>query len=211
MKKAAVLIMLLLILAGCGERRLSEPEYKEEAGALPEYSEEDMLSQSNIIALGTVKERSEPFDIIPVGGGTSASFADCVFEIGEQFKGGDAGELTVRVRCGEYAPELEPGEEYLLFLSKVDMGGGYNTKGDYYIVFRGNQGVFEPNGDGEYRSAVYDELIQPEGLTGLSSEGVSLRGEFIENQRRNLENGFITQEEYDAAIASLDVYAEIVE
>ena len=39
----------------------------------------------------------------------------------------------------------------------------------------------------------------------------SLREEFVENQQANLANGFITQEEYDAAIAGMNTYATVVD
>ena len=36
------------------------------------------------------------------------------------------------------------------------------------------------------------------------------RNEYIENQKRNLQNGFITQEEFDSMMANIDVYANII-
>ena len=36
------------------------------------------------------------------------------------------------------------------------------------------------------------------------------RNEYIENQKRNLQNGFITQQEFDDMMANIDTYATIV-
>ena len=36
------------------------------------------------------------------------------------------------------------------------------------------------------------------------------RDQFLENQRLNLANGFISQAEYDTLIGSMDEYAEVI-
>lgn len=113
-------------------------------------------------------------------------------------------------------PEFKPGGRALLFLFRPSYGGGYNTRGDYYYVLGLSQGVYFVNGDGTYAESWGSRVLERRTLSQALEAAPPVdkeyfRKEFIENQKRNLENGFNTQEEYDRMMGELDVYAEIVE
>ncbi|MFQ7139984.1 hypothetical protein [Evtepia sp.] len=106
------------------------------------------------------------------------------------------------------------GEEYLLFLNQPSMGGAFHTLGDYYYITGVTQGVFQEGTAGLYTSQSGDtlspiQLAMTRSVPPVDSD--SLREEFVENQQANLANGFITQEEYDAAIAGMNTYATVVD
>ena len=110
-------------------------------------------------------------------------------------------------------PELA-GEEYLLFLNQPSMGGAFHTLGDYYYITGVTQGVFQEGTAGLYTSQSGDtlspiQLAMTRSVPPVDSD--SLREAFVENQQANLANGFITQEEYDAAIAGMNTYATVVD
>lgn len=130
--------------------------------------------------------------------------------------------LTVRIQGGtvgnrteicEYSPVLSSENEYLLFLYKPGHGGAYDTDGDYYVLGL-VQGAFVLTGDGDYISES-GTLLKADDINKYieTAPPVNLyffREEYISNQERNLETGFITQEEFDYRINTIDEYAKIV-
>lgn len=124
--------------------------------------------------------------------------------------GGTVGNCT---EIYEGSPAFEKNQEYLLCLYQPNCGGAYNTKGDYYYVCGINQGVFTRDDSGGYVSlsgeTLPDSRLEPK-FRNVSINGDYTRKEFVENQEKNLANGFITKEEYDAAMAQLNQYAEIL-
>ena len=102
------------------------------SGTLVERNFEDLYEQSALIALGTVTEKSEAFQIQNVSG-SIANFTDYSFKINSTLRGNaDNDTVTVRVQGGtvgnyteiyEFSPDLEKNKEYLLFLYKPGSGG----------------------------------------------------------------------------------------
>ncbi len=118
------------------------------------YTTEQLMDESTLVAWGTVTEQSEPFVVRGVGEIGEQVFTDYTVEIQEVTRGterpGDF--VTVRLEGDpadtsvvySSAPVLETGGEYLLFLRKSCMGGGFSTPGDYYYIVGNRQGVYEP-------------------------------------------------------------------
>lgn len=195
------------------------------SGTLVERNFEDLYEQSALIALGTVTEKSEAFRIQNVSG-SIANFTDYSFKINSTLRGNaDNDTVTVRVQGGtvgnyteiyEFSPDLEKNKEYLLFLYKPGRGGAYNTEGDYYYVLGLTQGSFSEDQTGNFISQSGEKLTHDNLIATLDSKESKpvdenyFRNEYIENQKRNLQNGFITQQEFDDMMANIDTYATIV-
>lgn len=203
----------------------TEPERVYITGALVKRDVDDLFAQAEVIALGTITGQSEAFQIQNVAG-TVANFTDYEFTVSQLWKGEpDTEPVTIRLQGGlagnreeiyEHSPQLLQGQEYLLFLYQPGRGGAYNTEGDYYYILGLTQGTFTPQEDGSFLSAV-ETVIVPDDLSSavsaLSSEQEEsyFRKEYIENQRRNLENAVISQGQYDELMANIDRYAVIVD
>lgn len=155
-------------------------------------------------------------------------------EVGDQLtvrvEGGQVEKLNVVV---EESPEFNMGDDNLLFLYQPGMGGAYNTEGDYYYVLGLYQGAFYPeNSVDSVKSMAEDVSTTYENREGTVIDLNTLKTdlskmtrsavvyaenenkfyeEFLDNQEKNLENGFISQEEYDELIQQANEYATIVE
>ena len=205
------------------------------SGMLPKYSYEDLLEKASVIATVSLVEASAPFEIQSVSGAIS-SFTDYTMEVVEPIKGNVmAGEsIVVRLEGGrvdnlnvvvEENPEIMSDSKMLLFLYQPGMGGSYNTEGDYYYVLGMNQGAFYS----ENRARAVDEnftnelgLIVNKNTLKLDVEALStvngekannsnwVYEEFVDNQQKNLESGFITQEEYELLLKESSQYATII-
>ncbi|MCD8145567.1 MAG: hypothetical protein LUD79_09630 [Oscillospiraceae bacterium] len=220
----AVAVVLVIAAAVFGITRLSHKTVYI-SGTLEEKTLDDLYEQSALVAVGTVSGKSEAFQIQNVSGGT-ANFTDYYFDVSTALRGAAESEtVTVRVQGGtvgnytevcESSPALEVGDEYLLFLYKPGRGGAYNTEGDYYYVLGQAQGCFTADSSESYVSQNGVTLTQESLTAALSDEDLEpvnvdyFREEYIANQQRNLESGFITQEEYDEMMANIDQYATIV-
>lgn len=106
------------------------------------------------------------------------------------------------------------------------MGGAYNTEGDYYYILGLEQGAFYAQSSMlRTQSMVYENTLGTAiDLDALKADILSLSNsrsteignedrvyeEFLANQQKNLENGFITQEEYDTFLAEANEYATII-
>ena len=193
-------------------------------GALAYVSVPELFQDASLIVEGTVVGNTDAFRIESVSG-NFGNYTDYQFQInsvlrGEPANGADS--VDIRVQGGtvgnvteEYSgsPEFEVGENYLVFLYQPGRGGSFNTEGDYYYVLGLCQGVFAKDENEQYLSQsgeklTDDYLIQP--INDVPVDPDHFRNEYIENQRRNLENGFLTQEEFDQLMRDIDVYAEIV-
>ena len=227
MRKKKALLILVAILACLLLTTLSFkfflPQKVFISGTLVERSLDDLFSKSALVVRGTVNESSETFKIQNTNGGV-AIFTDYKFDVSELVRGNDLdNELTIRVQGGtigketevyEHSPVLSSENDYLLFLYKPARGGAYNTDGDYYYILGLTQGTFVVNEEGNFISEsggvlFADDIAQYVKTAGPVNTNY-FREEYIANQMRNLETGFITQEEYDELIKNIDVYATIV-
>jgi hypothetical protein len=120
----------------------------------------------------------------------------------------------------ELSPEFKTGNSYLMFLYQPKYGGGYYLNDNAYYTIGVKQGVYEKAGNGtEYNAQLpLDTTITAteiekklEELRDIPIDLLYVRNEYLENQKRNLESGFNSQEEYDEAMKLIDTYAVIIE
>lgn len=218
----SVLAIALVIGGGFGLRALSH-ETVHVSGLLEYKSVDDLFCQSSLVAVGQITGQSDAFRVQHVSEDSAVNFTDYTFSISSLLQGQpDTDTVTVRVLGGtanniteiyEESPSFVENETYLLFLYQPGMGGAYNTAGDYYYLCGSNQGVFSADASGRYVS-VHGEVL-PDAQLASAGQNASVnenfsRDQFLENQQRNLTNGFISQEEYNALIDSMDEYAEVI-
>lgn len=190
-------------------------------GLVVEKTEDDLFSQSILVARGTIHDTGSVIQTAAPSG-LSINFTNYDFTISQIYRSSAEGSVTVRVEGGAvggrneiYEPtaDLKDGKEYLLFLFQPNHGGNYYVDDDAYYVLGLNQGTFEP-ADGGYVSQS-GAFLSEETLLARADEFPLdpdyFRREFLQNRQNNLDNGFITQEEYDRLVADVDVYAQIVE
>lgn len=219
--------LLRPILPAGKENATTQSEKVYVSGILVERSLDDLNALAEVIAIGTITDQSDAFQIKSASGQT-ANFIDYEFEVSNCLRGApDIHSLTIRIQGGvvgnreeiyEHNPNLEVGQSYLLFLYQPGRGGSFNTEGNYYYILGLTQGTFQDNGNGSYISKT-GVLLEEDALASFIStysiqadSGESyFRQEYIENQKRNLENGVITQEQYDYLIDNIDGYATVVE
>lgn len=195
-------------------------------GSLAYVSISDLFNDSTLIVEGTISDKSDAFQIESISG-SIANFSDYQFDISSVLRGNlsdDADSVEIRVQggtVGNYTeiysgiPDFNIGDNYLVFLYQPGRGGSFNTEGDYYYVLGLCQGVFSLNEHGQYISQSGEELSNDYLIQTLSTDDEPVdpdyfRNEYIENQRRNLENGFISQDEFDQLMRNIDNYATIV-
>lgn len=221
--------LCLAFLAGCSVAAAEEDDEVEvisvSSGTIVEKSLEDLMLQAGLVAEGTIVDISDGFYIQHAIGSTKEIYTDYTLRVDTVYRGEPyAKKVTVRCEGGtvgkekliaEQSPDFEKGESYLLFLYQPNRGGSYNTQGDYYYVAGLIQGAFSRSSGGFYSqdyTFVTLEEFEKE-LEKLADQPVNedySRDTFIRNQKSNLESGFMSQEEYDAAMDSLDQYATIL-
>jgi len=195
------------------------------SGTIVERDLDDLLEKSCLVVEGTVVGHSDSFQIKSITGAV-ANYTDYYLETSTILRGEtEDKEVTIRVQGGtvdkyteiyENSPALKVGDTYLVFLYEPGRGGSFNTAGEYYYILGLTQGVFTKNGNSytpQNGLTVSTEELQIK-VTAKSDNPVDeyyFRNEYIENQKRNLETGFITQEEYDSLMKNIDVYATIIE
>lgn len=209
------------------------------SGSLVPYKYEDLLEKSSLVVRGEFVDQSDPFRIIPVYGGEGSNFTDFYLEVNEVLRGkGESNDIvTVRVEGGvvdghQVIAHEEPcfsiGDEVLLFLSKPNMGSGYNTEGDYYYVLGAHQGAFYYElKEGRTRSSISEEtFVEENGNMELSWTEVSkeiveydqknpvdedlIYNDLIASLKANVISGFITQEEYNDYLSQTKQFATII-
>jgi len=208
---------------------------------IPPMTQDELLEQANLIIYGRVTQKELIF-IQSIHGGDPCGHTDYYFEPISVLRGEPVNkdEVIVRVMTGEdkdrnvkvvldYMKDLNIGDEYLLFLGKTELGGEYNTKGDWYYILGTNQGIFEVSKENK-RSAAGDLI--PEKSSALFNE-IELDYESFDSEIKkanietpvdpdldkktaydalesNLKSGFISEEEYELYKQDLEKYAVIV-
>ena len=224
-----------------GPEQEREVEYTKISNMIPEKTPEQLLEESDLIAVCELKEVSDAFQIQYAGGDSSAvmNFTDSYFETTEILRGDppdDSGIITVRTQGGmvdnwsvimsdKY--EFQYDKKYLLFLVHAGMGGGYNTEGDYYYLNGSWQGIFpleeatahsvEGSGEtienGRGTDSIQLDAVRSEiealNKIGPPDENAAYE-KAMENQKANLDSGWITQEEYEEASKIYQQYATYV-
>lgn len=197
------------------------------SGCLKEYSNNDLINNATLVVKARLNSISDSFKIKPVFDGDPQIYTDYYFDIENVLLGeySDSKPLTVRVQGGtigeeklivEEAPKFSEKDEVLLFLYQPNMGGGYNTRGDYYYILGVNQGAFFKSKEmqvykNEDCSLAYEKLSKE-----LSSRTVDRKtysrvyDEFVENNQYNFDNGVITAKDYNRMIDEVQRYATIL-
>ncbi|MCI8284397.1 MAG: hypothetical protein HFE90_03900 [Firmicutes bacterium] len=189
----------------------------------PAVSDEEVVQRASLVITGVVSKESNPFSIRSVGGGDPVKYSDFTVKITDVIRG-TAPEDSVAVRVSDSARKdyaaQQVGDKVLLFLYQPKMGGGCNTKGDYYYIAGNYSGIYyqdESEGKRILRDSHGNALEWKEFMQKIKelSEQYPVnenynRDEFLENQKHNLESGFISQQEYDSYLAEENMYAEIV-
>ncbi len=230
MKKLICMILLaaLLLCTACGTEEEHQQTETESTQMVVEVDSsweiktvDDLIRRSSLIVYGTVMAKSHAFQVEGVGG-ERGIYTDCEFTVSDRYRGELAeASITVRVHGGVFGgisevhnqgAKLEMGEDYLLLLYQPRYGITH-TAGDYYYVLDMAQGAFSRQEDGSYLSQYGTELTE-ETLVSLATEfpvDPDLgRKEYMENLKKKLESGTITQEEYDEWMAQMDEYAIII-
>lgn len=221
-----------------GPEQEGEVEYTRISNMIAEKTTEQLIEESDLIAVCELKEISDAFQIESVGGGVM-NFTDSYFETTEILRGDppdDSGIITVRTQGGmvdnwsvimsdKY--EFQYDKKYLLFLVHAGMGGGYNTEGDYYYLNGSWQGIFpleeatahsvEGSGEtienGRGTDSIQLDAVRSEiealNKIGPPDENAAYE-KAMENQKANLDSGWITQEEYEEASKIYQQYATYV-
>jgi hypothetical protein len=202
------------------------------SGSLAEKDLTQLILYSDIVVTGRVIEKSEAIKIRPVTGGDYSLFTDYYIKAIDVLKGENTFEINmqipVRIQGGktdnlevivEEAPELIIGEEYLLFLFRPGRGGGYNTEGNYFYITGAVQGIYSVVNHGEtqfFISQMDNPELTIENVISRINENIHIEvktkmEEFLENNLRNLESGFITEDEYYQFIEGANTFATIVD
>ncbi len=201
-----------------------EPVVHRIEGLMEYVSIPELFQDASLIVEGTITGHTNAFQIENFSGAVK-NFTDYQIHITSVLRGAlEDGVDSVEIRIeggtvGNYteeysgSPKFEIGKEYLVFLYQPGRGGAFNTEGDYYYVLGLCQGVFAKDENEQYLSQsgeklTDDYLIQP--INDVPVDPDHFRNEYIEHQKVNLENGFLTQEEFDQLMRDIDKYAKIV-
>ncbi len=197
----------------------------------PAMTAEEQIEKAHLIVKGTFKDKSKAFQIQPANGGDPSNFTDYYLTVEEVYRGdaaaGDV--LSVRVQEGivgtikvevDYEPDIQIGDTVLIYLYQTGMGGNYTTDEDYYYVLNGKKGYCILNGEGQLRNAESGEvypLAEVKASIASIDEKTPVNKnwpyeEALEGLKGNLENGFITEEEYQQALENLnsETYGKVV-
>lgn len=226
-------ISLCVVLAGgpIRESELSPGDSEDPAdapytvtisGMIVQRDLNNLFETSQLVAVCEIISEPDSFYIQNVSGGKEI-LSDQYANVTRVIMGSPvSGTITIRQRGGTVGnrtelytenPVLEVGEQYLLFLYQPDMGGSYHTEGDYYYVRGLSQGAYYLKDDGGFVSANGNPLTETDltiSAASAAKKTFSSRDEFLNNQKHNLENGMITKEAYEKAIAELEQYAIIL-
>ena len=111
----------------------------------PAVSDEEVVQRASLVITGVVSKESNPFSIRSVGGGDPVKYSDFTVKITDVIRG-TAPEDSVAVRVSDSARKdyaaQQVGDKVLLFLYQPKMGGGCNTKGDYYYIAGNYSGIY---------------------------------------------------------------------
>ena len=179
---------------------------------------DEVVSWSSLAASGEITARSEPFGIRSVSGGLM-TYYDWTLSIDEIHRGA-CEEETVTVRTMQNLEEfLSVGDKVLLFLYRPNMGGSFNTEGDYYYLASEPNGIFKllENEAGptvqswERQETGKDVFLQ--NLEALSAQYPinenKNKEEYLASIQRNLKENPNSQP-MEEALTQLEQYATIV-
>ena len=146
------------------DANLPEPLLVQElTEADPSYSLDDAAARADLIVTGTIVSEGASLLVKPVHEDADPRFfTDRTFKVDNVLKGSPAYSkgkgITLRTPGGQgtyvemsngSAPELNQGDNYLLFLYSIPDGSSYNTEGDHYYILGGSSGAWKQAGEGD--------------------------------------------------------------
>ena len=192
------------------------------SGSLVHLSFEEVIARSHLIAKGKFVGQSEPFRVKPTNGADESVFIDYYLEPTEILRGSlkpnSNRTISIRMEGGESNrlkiinndnPKVMPGDEVIVFLCETNWGGGYTTNENYYILTGITQGIYFGKKDVyECAAADRESLIWPKSANEIAkiSEANPIDYNWVYstaiiNLQKNVESGFMSQEECDSEIA----------
>lgn len=129
----------------------------------PSYSLDDAAARAGLIVTGTIVSEGASLLVKPVHEDADPRFfTDRTFKVDSVLKGSPAYSkgkgITLRTPGGRgtyvemsngSAPELNQGDNYLLFLYSIPDGSSYNTEGDHYYILGCSSGAWKQAGEGD--------------------------------------------------------------
>lgn len=129
----------------------------------PSYSLDDAAARADLIVTGTIVSEGASLLVKPVHEDADPRFfTDRTFKVDSVLKGSPAYSkgkgITLRTPGGRgtyvemsngSAPELNQGDNYLLFLYSIPDGSSYNTEGDHYYILGCSSGAWKQAGEGD--------------------------------------------------------------
>lgn len=129
----------------------------------PSYSLDDAAARAGLIVTGTIASEGASLLVKPVHEDADPRFfTDRTFKVDSVLKGSPAYSkgkgITLRTPGGRgtyvemsngSAPELNQGDNYLLFLYSIPDGSSYNTEGDHYYILGCSSGAWKQAGEGD--------------------------------------------------------------
>lgn len=146
------------------DANLPEPLLVQElTEADPSYSLDDAAARADLIVTGTIVSKGASLLVKPVHEDADPRFfTDRTFKVDSVLKGSPAYSkgkgITLRTPGGRgtyvemsngSAPELNQGDNYLLFLYSIPDGSSYNTEGDHYYILGCSSGAWKQAGEGD--------------------------------------------------------------
>ena len=204
------------------------------SGLLPALSAEELVSQSDLIVVGTVGDRSAPFLVDPVDEKDPRFFRDVYFHVDQVLLGTpdyvDSNGMDIAIRteggAGEFietvndaTPDFRAGDAYLLFLCQLHDGTYFNTEGNHYYVVGVSTGAWkEASGEAQ----VFDSPCwQPDGSQDISLDAiqnhiattpVSIGDETDPNRHSGVNAGLETiKDEYEQGIIDREEYQRLMD
>ena len=156
------------------DANLPEPLLVQElTEADPSYSLDDAAARADLIVTGTIVSEGASLLVKPVHEDADPRFfTDRTFKVDSVLKGSPAYSkgkgITLRTPGGRgtyvemsngSAPELNQGDNYLLFLYSIPDGFSYNTEEDHYYILGGSSGAWKQAWEG-------DAYVNPSELEG---------------------------------------------
>lgn len=197
-------------------------------GLFPERTELEMIEKAHLIVKGTFEDRSKAFRIESANGQEESNFTDYTLKVQEVYRGDVAkGEnVTVRTQGGfvgtlqtvaDFEPKINVGDTVFIYLYQPNIGGTYETDGDYYYVLNGIDGLYHCHSEETLTNPATGKNLEFSNSiktieTINKTHPVNKNWVYEELQKslkNNLENGFITQNEYDREISRINHYGTV--
>lgn len=230
MKKLIYIALFMIILSGCNNSEVesdttsveNEVVETQAESSYPDYNYEELSNNSELVVEAKFLNFDEPFKVKPATSGDELIFEDGNFEIINSYKGNVTSGDNIKVRflsndivdsegvtttfTSSEDVNFENNKTYLLFL-RSPYPDGYKTVDNYYQTVTGPFGIYEKEED----KFVNDNKEIT--ASDLESIDKSIDPNVLEREQmeENLQNGQITQEEFDIWEESLNQYGTKVE